>query len=132
RNRDRVISNWGHDKYLAPAFHDGGVIGSKICLFGCPAAKALENIGAIELAEGLPHPIIDGIWGKISPGATASYLIVDFSESNVDRAIEMTKRAGLKYLYHSSPFQTWGHFKLKPKLFPNGWDGLRTCVEKGS
>jgi hypothetical protein len=42
----------------------------------------------------------------------------------------MTRRAGLKYLYHSSPFETWGHFKLKPDLFPNGWDGLRACVEK--
>ena len=130
RNRARVVATWGHEKYEAPAFADGGVLGSKIALFGCPSVKALETIGAIEVAEGLPHPMIDGVWGKVSPGATDSYLIVDFSESNVDRAIEMARRAGLKYLYHSSPFATWGHFKLKPYLFPNGWDGLRGCVEK--
>ena len=66
----------------------------------------------------------------MATNANCSYLIVDFSEDNVDRAIEMTRRAGLKYLYHSSPFETWGHFELKPNLFPHGWDGLRACVEK--
>jgi hypothetical protein len=130
RDRDRIIANWGHDEYLAPAFKDGGVIGSKIALFACPAAQALETIGAIELAEGLPHPMLDGVWAKVAPNANSSYLIVDFSEATLDRAVEMTKRAGLNYLYHSSPFETWGHFRLKPDLFPNGWDGLRACVEK--
>ena len=130
RSRIRIIANWGHEKYLAPAYSDGGVIGSRIALFACPAAQALETIGAIEVAEGLPHPMLDGTWAKMATNANCSYLIVDFSEQTVDRAIEMTRRAGLKYLYHSSPFETWGHFKLKPDLFPNGWDGLRACVEK--
>lgn len=130
RDRDRVIANWGHDRYRAPAFHDGGVIGSKIALFACPAAAALDTLGAIEIAEGLPHPMLDGVWGKVSPTANSAYLIVDFGESTIDRAIEMTRRAGLKYLYHSSPFETWGHFRLKADLFPHGWEGFRNCVEK--
>ncbi len=130
RLRPQVIANWGHPLYGVPPFNDGGVLGSKIALFAGPAERALDSIGAIEIAEGLPHPMIDGEWGKTSRTANASYLIVDFSEANVDRAIEMTRRAGLRYLYHSSPFETWGHFQLKPSLFPNGWDGLRTCVEK--
>lgn len=130
RDHDRVIPNWGHDQYLAPAYPDGGIIGSKIALFASPAAQALETIGAIELAERLPHPLLDGVWAKIATNANCSYLIVDFGEATIDRAIEMTRRAGLNYLYHGSPFETWGHFKLEPDLFPNGWDGLRTCVEK--
>ena len=130
RDQDRIIANWGHEKYLAPAFNDGGVMGSRIALFACPSPRALETIGAIEVAEGLPHPMLDGVWVKVATNANCSYLIVDFSEQTIDRAIEMTKRAGLNYLYHSSPFETWGHFKLKPGLFPNGWDGLRTCVDK--
>ena len=130
RDRDRIIPNWGHEKYLAPAFHDGGVPGSKIALFGCPAAKALETIGDIEVTEGLPHPMLDGVWGKLASNATCSYLIVDFGEDTIDRAIEMTRRAGLGYLYNSSPFETWGHFELKRNLFPHGWDGLRMCADK--
>ena len=129
RDRQRVISNWGHDKFVALPFDDGGVVGSKIALFAGPATEALATLGEIEVAEGLPHPILDGVWAKTAPGATASYLIVDFGQSTIDRAIEMTQRAGLKYLYHSSPFETWGHFKLKPALFPHGWDGFRDCVE---
>lgn len=90
RSQERVIPNWGIEKFPAPAFDDGGVIGSKLALFLCPAAKALDTIGAIEVAEGLPHPLLDGVWAKKSPRATDSYLIVDFSESTIDRAIEMT------------------------------------------
>lgn len=130
RSHDRIIANWGYKKYLAPAFHDDGVVGSKIALFACPAAQALETIGKIEVAEGLPHPMLDGVWAKVSPEASSSYLIVDFGEATIDRAIKMTKLAGLHYLYNSSPFATWGNFELKRNLFPHGWAGLRRCVEK--
>lgn len=130
RDQDRIIPNWGNERYFVPAFPDGGVVGSKIALFACPAAEALGTIGAIEQAEGLPHPLLDGVWAKVATNANCSYLIVDFGEATIDRAIEMTRRAGLNYLYHGSPFETWGHFKLKPDLFPNGWDGLRMCVAK--
>ena len=133
RNRDhsRVISNWGWEKYDAPAFDDGGIVGSKIALFASPAGEALAMLGAIEIAEGLPHPMLEGVWAKQSRHATDSYLIADFGEASIAHAIAMTKRAGLKYLYQSSPFETWGHFKLKPDLFPRGWDGFRYCVEEG-
>ncbi len=130
RSRERVIANWGHEKYQAPAFEDGGVVGSKIALFACPAGAALATLGEIELAEGLPHPLLDGVWAKVSSQANGSYLIVDFGEETIDRAVEMTRRAGLRYLYHSSPFETWGHFRLKPDLFPHGWEGLRRCVQR--
>ncbi len=130
RQSDRVIPNWNHDRYLAPAFDDNGVIGSSIALFGCPPREALDTIGAIELAEGLPHPEIDGVWGKKSPGSTASYLIIGFGEETIDEAIALTKRAGLRYLYHGGPFETWGHFVLNRKSFPGGWAGMKRCVDR--
>ena len=130
RRQERFITNWGNEKFPALPFDDGGVVGSKIALFAVPANAALTTLGEIEVAEGLPHPMLEGGWAKLEPGATASYLIVDFGESTIDQGIEMTQRAGLKYLYHSSPFETWGHFKLKSGLFPNGWDGFKECVTK--
>ena len=130
RTRARVIANWGHEKYVAPALDDGGLLGSRIALFACPEPQALGTLGAIEVAEGLPHPMLDGEWAKVARGATASYLIVDFGEDTLDRAVEMTRRAGLRHLYHSSPFAEWGHFPLKPALFPGGWDGFRRCVDR--
>lgn len=135
RNRDetRIIQDFNHVKIVAPPYNDGGVIGSKIALFGSPVEKALETIGEIELAEGLPHPMIDGEWIKTAPGASSSYLITNFSEDNVERAIELTKKAGLKYLYHSGKtFESWGHFELYKEEFPNGYAGMKECVEKAA
>lgn len=132
RNRfeERVIKVWEHDNYVVPAYNDGGVVGSKIALFGCPSAQALQTIGVIELEECLPHPEIDGKWGKTSPKASASYLIIPFSEENLDEAVDITKRAGLEYLYHAEPFKKWGHFELDAKAFPDNWESMRRCVEK--
>lgn len=132
RNKERIIENLGHKNFVSPVFDDGGIIGSKIAVFGCPVEKTLETIGNIEVEEGLPHPTIDGVWGKTAQSASAAYLIYDFSEATIDQAIEYTKKAGLRYLYHSGPFKNWGHFELNESAFPNGWDGLKMCVEKAA
>ena len=134
RNRDtaRVIENWNHDRYVAPAFDDGGIVGSKVALFGSPNEQILETLGTIELEEGLPHPTVDGAWGKTARSASAAYLILDFGETDIDQALTLTKQAGLRYLYHPEPFRTWGHFELRDDRFPNGREGLRRCVEKAT
>jgi hypothetical protein len=130
RTEERIISNLNHEKYVSSIYDDGGIIGSKIAIFGCPVEKTLETIGEIEVAENLPHPMIDGEWGKQSRTASAAYLIYGFNEHNIEEAIAYTKQAGLRYLYHPGPFKNWGHFELIESEFPNGWDGLKTCVEK--
>jgi hypothetical protein len=104
------------------------VIGSRIALFGSPEGDALATLGAIELEEGLPHPTIDGEWGKTARSASAAYLILDFGEEDVEQAIRWTQRAGLRYLYHPGPFRTWGHFELNDR-FPSGRAGLKRAVE---
>jgi len=93
RDEARIVENWGYDRYVVPPFSDGGVVGSKVALFGCPEEEALATIGKIEVAEGLPHPAIGGEWGKTAPSATAAYVILPFSETTVDRAIDLTLRA---------------------------------------
>ena len=86
RNRERIVENWGHTGYLVPPFDDGGVIGSRIALFGCPGGKALETIGRIEIEEGLPHPTVDGRWGKTAPSASAAYMILSFGLHQAGRS----------------------------------------------
>jgi hypothetical protein len=129
RSQPRVIPNWGHERYLAPPFSDGGVVGSAIALFGSREDDALSVLGAIEVAEGLPHPTIDGVWGKEARSASAAYVILPFSETTLDRALDVTLEAGLRYLYHPEPFATWGHFPLND-AFPNGRQGLSRAVER--
>ncbi len=130
RSQERVISNLNHDKYVAPSFKDDGVIGSKIALFGCKPEEVLNTIEKIELNEGLPHPMLNGIWAKRAKEATSAYLIQGFNTDNIDDAIELTKRAGLKYVYQGGPFENWGQFDLKEKQFPNNWESMKECVDK--
>ena len=130
RSNERIIENWAHKHFVAPPYRDGGVVGTKIALFGCPKDKALDRLGQIELAEGLPHPILDGQWGKIAKGATESYLIIGFGEKDLDDAIALTKKAGLRYLYTDSCFETWGHFKLNAERFPDGLASMKRCVDR--
>lgn len=130
RDHDRVIPMWGHTHYTAPAYSDGGIIGSKIAMFGCSTEKVLDHIEYIVKEEGLPHPELDGVWMKRAPEAAQAYIIYPFNEKNIDEAIAFTQRTGLKYLYHGGPFRTWGHFDLKPDEFPNGWSGLKACVDR--
>jgi hypothetical protein len=110
--------------------HDGGVLGSGVALFLCPADQALARIGEIEVAEGLPHPMLDGVWAKVSPRATCASLIAPFGESDIDELVRRTRQAGLTYLYHPGPFRTWGHFQLDPGAFPEGDVSMRRCVER--
>ncbi|ANE53486.1 hypothetical protein [Flavisolibacter tropicus] len=130
RNTDRVIENWSHARYIAPAYtEDGGVVGSKLALFGVASSNALNTISTIELKENLPHPMLDGVWGKQARNASESYLIMSFGESNLQEAMDLTKQAGLRYLYLDDPFETWGHFKLKSKEFPKNWESLKACID---
>lgn len=130
RNKDRVIVNWGYDAYTSPALKDGGIKGSKIALFGCPTALTLDIIEEIELLEGLPHPTLNGQWIKKSPVINSSYLIMDFTEKNMDSCIDVVRKSGLHYLYHGHPYSDWGHFNLIPEQFPHGWAGMKKCVQQ--
>ncbi len=132
RNRyeDRQVKNWGYDNYLVNRFDDEGLIGSSIALFGCRPEKVLSTISFIETNEGLPHPELDGQWSKLAARASSAYMIMGFGEDDFDRALAYCDQAGLKYLYHDGPFETWGHFKLKESFFPEGKESLKRCVEK--
>ena len=127
RITDRIVSSMQNEKYMAPAFDDGGIIGPKIALFGCNPQEVLDVIEEIELAEGLPHPLLDGVWAKRSKRAVSAYLIQDFTPENYRKAIELTKKAGLKYLYHGEPFKNWGHFDLRNKM---SWEELAAIVDE--
>ena len=73
--------------------------------------------------------MLNGQWAKTAREASSAYLIYPFGEEDIDYAIQLTKQAGLKYLYHPGPFKTWGHFVLN-KQFPHGISGLKKCVDK--
>lgn len=130
RSKDRKLTVWGRPEMPVKAIPNETTLGSKIALFGCTEPEVLSRIGAIELAEGLPHALINGVWFKQSPETGRAYLISDFDEKTVDAMLDYTQQAGLVSLYHEGPFKSWGHFILDPIAFPNGIAGMKTCVDK--
>jgi hypothetical protein len=134
RSRPRSLAVWGKRAPNMPVAPIPGetVVGSKIALFGCAEKDALATIGWIEVAEGLPHPLINGVWAKVSPERGRSYLIADYSEADIDELLGYVKRANLMSLYHGNLFKSWGHYEPNPKFFPNGEAGVKACVAKAT
>lgn len=134
RRRDKdVYRQVMHFKqHLAEAVKgaDGRIEGSKIALFGCPKADALQRIGEIEVEQGLPHPLIGGEWAKTARTAMRAYLISDFTEQNLDFVLDKASIAGLKYVYHSGPFSDWGHFTWDKNFAPEGDKSVKRMVDK--
>lgn len=96
---------------------DASPEGAGVLLFGCPRKDALDRIGEIERAKGLPHPLMeDRQWVKTARGAMKSYLISDFTADEVDLALDKAQAAGMDTIYHEDPFRNWGHFDWRPDL----------------
>ena len=132
RSQPRSIAVWNKraPNMPVPAVPGETVVGSKIALFGCEDEKALDVLGKIEVAENLPHPLINGVWAKVSPERGRSYLIANFSELNIEEMLGYVKRANLMSLYHENAFKSWGHYEPNPKFFPSGVAGVKACAEK--
>lgn len=133
RRRDRVEYrevNGVKDCLVLPVQdEDAQIVGAKMGFFACRRADALERIGRLELEQGLPHPMIEGQWGKVARGAMRSYLITSFGVESIDDVIEKAKLAGLRYIYHEHPFHSWGHFTWLEDAFPGGDASMREIVE---
>ncbi|MGE5361898.1 MAG: hypothetical protein ACM3NQ_23025 [Bacteroidales bacterium] len=132
RSRPRAVDAWNGQfpNMPVPPMPGETVAGSKIALFGSRPEDALERVGAIEQAEHVPHPMVDGTWVKQWGDQGRSYLIAAFSEATADELLEYTRRANLMTLYHPEPFASWGHYRLDAKAFPSGDAGLRKIVER--
>jgi hypothetical protein len=128
---NRMIKVWHHHSNVpVPALKNYTLDGTAIALFGTTPDKALTAIGNVSQAEGLPYQVIDGEWTRTSKITGKPYLIASFSEENFDKMLDYTERLGFYSIYHSHPFDTWGHFDLLKNLFPNGREGMKNCVEK--
>lgn len=134
RNKNRVHNMWNESipNAVIPANPDGKVIGSAIALLGCDESKVLDVLEKIELKEGLPHVTINGEWVKRSRDANKPYFITTFTERNMDEVLDFCEKMGYNAVYHGHPFKNWGTFELIEEQFPNGWDGMKACVEKAN
>jgi len=101
----------------------------KVALITAPREDLKEALSRLELETGLPHPKLDGIWGKVSPEVSKSYIYVDFGEDNLDEVLRYAKSGGFQYIV-THPFITSGHYLVDPQKFPKGIAGLKEAVAK--
>ena len=132
RSKDRKISVWGRPEMPVKAILNETTLNSKIAIFGAAEPAVLSVIGAIEVAEDLPHALINGVWFKQSFETGRAYLIADFDETTIDAMLDYTQQAGMASLYHEGPFNSWGHYILDTVAFPNGIAGMKACVDKAT
>ncbi len=124
-----------HGPLTARAYREYGLEGAKVAVIGVPTGapepeqRLLDAIEIVELGQGLPHPMVDGVWLKRAPRRLDSYLMVyGITPANIDAVIEFAKGGfGCIELdcWRSTP-----HYEPNLKLFPDGFDGMRRVADK--
>ncbi len=135
RSKLRYMNIWGATHVPRDVIEDdGGVIGSKIAIFGCPRDNVLNTVGAIEVAEGLPHPMLHGEWNKTNPDTVATYLHIYYTVKNIDDYLAWAKTCPtIKYIYFATPgpISDWGHFQhFRKWAFPKDAADYQKVVDK--
>ncbi len=124
-----------HAALCASCQREYGLEGAKVAIVPTvtggpdPATRMLDAIGRVEIAEGLPHPMLNGVWIKKAPERFASYMMShDLGEDNVDDAIELARGGfGCIEIY---PWRSTPTYGLNPALFPHGMAGLKMVADK--
>ncbi|MCY4421495.1 MAG: fibronectin type III domain-containing protein, partial [Acidimicrobiaceae bacterium] len=123
-----------------------GCSGSKVAVFGVARDRAapapgtalassgreelsrqvLGRVGAVEVGEGMPHPIVEGAWNKISEASTYPYFILgDLSPSNMAGFAEMAEQLGFAALYKDAG---WGLLDPSDLSISSVWGGSDSAL----
>lgn len=132
---DSAGADGGHAHLVARCYREYGFKGARVAILGVPtggpdpAKKLLEAIGRVEVAEGLPHPMLHGVWIKQAPERFASYLMVyGCGEDEVDDVIAFA-RGGFGCI-ELDPWQSTPTYGVNTKSFPHGLAGLKQAADK--
>ena len=110
---------------------DASMIGAAVALLYEENADALlTQIGEMEPAEGLPHPLYSGNYAKRDPHASATYIVFGGTDLTHDEMVELACRAEVSCVYFSNVFDHWGHFTIRRDLFPNGVSDVRRYADQ--
>lgn len=130
RRETRIVGEPGEEMTVEGI--DVDFTGTAIALFGSPEVQTLDYIGAIELGEGLPHPMLDGKWIKNDERSGEAYMMMEMNAvdlENSKKALEYAKLCGFKMIHIGDFFKNWGHFDINTNAFPNGEESIRELVD---
>ncbi|MEX6690688.1 hypothetical protein QTN47_24490 [Danxiaibacter flavus] len=129
RRIPRIVNNGnaGKHQYVQPV--DVDFAGSAIAFFGCEETKVLDVIGEIEKNEKLPHPMLNGEWVKRSPVPGQAYLM--YEGKDMTQGMAYADSCGFKLIHAGDLFESWGHFGLHTKRFPQGAADIEKLTNTG-
>lgn len=110
-----------------------GMAGARFALVAAGRDQFEAAIMETERENGLPCPMLEGKWARVSEPVRRSYLfMVDANESNVDQIIEYAKLGGFGTVIFlkSNWLATHGHFQINTNSFPDGVASLKRAVAK--
>ena len=108
-----------------------GLVGARAALAACPTPQIRKTLQEMTRREGLPYSRLGGAFALDAPENRYSYLFTrNISETNVDQWILLARRACIPYVHFSGWEKTLGSYEPRPALFPNGFVGLKTTIEK--
>ena len=117
----------------AQCFSRHGIKGATTALIASPFDQYLSVIQEMEKDAGLPCPMLDGKWARISEPVRRSYLFATgLVADDVDALIEAAQvgHFGAILFARWSWRQTAGHYRVNTRSFPGGRAGLKQACDK--
>ncbi|MGN1265860.1 MAG: hypothetical protein ACI4UL_08585 [Muribaculaceae bacterium] len=122
----RTVDLYGRRQHIVAIDQD--FLGAAIAIFASPDASALDVIGNIEVAEGLPHPVINGEWVKKNKAINPAYML--YEGASLDNALNYADSCQFNLVHIGDVFKSWGHFDLHTRRFPNGAADIKRFTDK--
>lgn len=123
---DTLYNYGGRTQYVEPV--DVDYIGSSVAIFGCPEPQTLDVIEQIELSEGLPHPMIEGVWLKRWEKQDRAYML--YEGGSMDNALNYADSCDFELIHIGDFFRSWGNFGLETPRFPRGAEDIKALNDK--
>ena len=133
KDRSHVLPTGGrHPALVGAAEKRVRLEGAKIAVTGCPTQNLLDIIEQVEIENGLPHPMLGGVWARRAPDMIKSYLYVGLSEAIADEMIDYAKAGGFGYIViHTNDWHgCQGSYPVNRRNFPSGRAGLKAVSDK--
>lgn len=101
RHIPHVRDTYGHEGAIAYNLDSpqGSINDAALMLFACRQQDVMAKIAETEAQEGLAHPINNGIWNKVDPLSTKSYLCNEYSTKDAAFVAQKCRQAGLDFCH---------------------------------
>lgn len=92
-----ILSTYGHEGAIAYNLDgkDAVINDASLVLFGCRQNELMDKIAEIEIQAGWAHPEYNGVWNKLDPLSSKSYLCNEYNEKDAIYVAEKCRQAGL-------------------------------------